>query len=52
VAPGERKALGLYSADTKEQLDGLLGALPLHEWMDVTVTPLVAHPSDPGPIGG
>lgn len=47
TAPGERKALGLYRADGKEQLDGLLGALPLHEWMQVTVTPLEPHPSDP-----
>ena len=44
TAPGERKALGLYRADGKEQLDGLLGALPLHEWMQVTVTPLEPHP--------
>ena len=48
VAPGERKALGLYRADTEAQLDGFLGALPLHEWMEVTITPLQAHPSDPG----
>ena len=37
-----------YTAPTaKEQLDGLLSALPLHEWMQVTVTPLEPHPSDP-----
>ena len=48
MAPGERKALGLYRADSEAQLDGLLGALPLHEWMQVTVTPLEAHPNDPG----
>ena len=48
MAPGERKALGLYRADSEAQLDGLLDALPLHEWMQVTVTPLQAHPSDPG----
>ena len=48
MAPGERKALGLYRAESEEQLDGVLGALPLHEWMQVTVTPLEAHPSDPG----
>ena len=47
AAPGERKALGLYRAVGKEQLDGLLGALPLHEWMQVSVTPLEPHPSDP-----
>lgn len=48
TAPGERKALGLYRADSEAQLDGLLAALPLHKWMQVTVTPLQAHPSDPG----
>ena len=48
VEPGERKALGLYRASTQAKLDGLLGALPLHDWMQVTVTPLESHPSDPG----
>ena len=47
MAPGERKALGLYRAEGKEQLDDLLSALPLHAWMQVTVTPLEPHPSDP-----
>jgi muconolactone D-isomerase len=47
MAPGERKALGLYRAEGKERLDDLLSALPLHEWMQVTVTPLEPHPSDP-----
>jgi muconolactone D-isomerase len=42
------KALGLYRAEGNEQLDGLLSALPLHAWMQVTVTPLEPHPSDPG----
>ena len=48
MAPGERKALGLYRADNEAQLDNLVSALPLHEWMQVTVTPLEPHPSDPG----
>ena len=47
VAPNEMKILGLYSADSKTQLDGLLAALPLYEWMRVTVTPLEPHPNDP-----
>jgi muconolactone D-isomerase len=47
VAPGERKALGLYRADDEAQLDGLLGALPLSGWMRTTVTPLAPHPNDP-----
>jgi muconolactone delta-isomerase len=47
VASGGRRTLGLYRAESKNQLDGLLAALPLYEWMDVTVTPLEPHPNDP-----
>jgi muconolactone delta-isomerase len=47
VAPGESKALGLYRADSQTQLDDLLGALPLADWMHLTVTPLEPHPNDP-----
>jgi muconolactone delta-isomerase len=47
AAPGETKAVGLYRADSEAQLDGLLGALPLDGWMQVTVTPLEPHPNDP-----
>jgi muconolactone delta-isomerase len=47
AALGETKVLGLYRADTEIELDGLLGALPLHEWMHVNVTPLEPHPNDP-----
>jgi muconolactone delta-isomerase len=49
VAPGETKALGLYRAESRTQLDGLLGALPLADWMRITVTPLEPHPNDPAP---
>ena len=47
--PGETKALGLYRAESKAQLAGLLGALPLYGWMNITVTPLEPHPNDPVP---
>jgi muconolactone delta-isomerase len=47
VAPGESKAVGLYRAATEAELDGLLGALPLDGWMQVSVTPLEPHPNDP-----
>jgi muconolactone delta-isomerase len=46
---GETKVLGLYRADSESQLHGLLSALPLYPWMRTTVTPLEAHPNDPGP---
>jgi muconolactone delta-isomerase len=47
VAPGETRILGLYRADSEPELARLLSALPLHEWMRVTVTPLERHPNDP-----
>jgi muconolactone delta-isomerase len=47
LLPGERKAVGLYRAESEEQLNGLLGALPLSNWMQTAVTPLAPHPSDP-----
>jgi muconolactone D-isomerase len=48
AAPAETKALGLYRADSEAQLADLLRALPLYDWMNITVTPLAAHPNDPG----
>jgi muconolactone delta-isomerase len=47
VAPGESRPIGLYSAGSEAEMDGLLRALPLYEWMRVTVTPLGPHPNDP-----
>jgi len=49
VTTGETKVLGLYRADSDAQLDGLLGAPPLYDWMRITVTPLEPHPNDPAP---
>ena len=40
-------AIGLYRADDGPELDELLAALPLADWLRVTVTPLEAHPNDP-----
>jgi muconolactone delta-isomerase len=48
VAPGESRPIGLYRAESEADLDGLLSALPLYEWMRVAVTPLEPHPNDPG----
>jgi muconolactone delta-isomerase len=39
--------IGLYAADSEAELDGLLGALPLADWMQMTVIPLAPHPNDP-----
>jgi muconolactone D-isomerase len=43
----EGKVLGLYRAQSRSELDGLLGALPLYDWMQVAVTALEPHPNDP-----
>jgi muconolactone D-isomerase len=47
LSTGETRALGLYRAESETELDGLLSALPLYEWMTVTVTGLEQHPNDP-----
>jgi muconolactone delta-isomerase len=47
VGSGETRILGLYRADSETELDGLLRALPLYEWMRVSVTSLAPHPNDP-----
>jgi muconolactone D-isomerase len=43
----ETTALGLYRAESEPELERLLSALPLYEWMTVTVTRLEPHPNDP-----
>ena len=45
---GDPTAVGLYAADSRAELDALLRALPLADWMQVTVVPLAPHPNDPG----
>ena len=47
LASGESRPIGLYRAESEAIMDGLLRALPLYEWMRVTVTPLQPHPNDP-----
>jgi muconolactone D-isomerase len=47
AARGQTKAVGLYRAGSTAQLDGLLDALPLADWMRVTVMRLAPHPNDP-----
>lgn len=49
VAAGRTTVLGLYRAGSRTQLDGLLRALPLYDWMHITVTALQPHPNDPAP---
>ena len=47
VGTGRTTVLGLYRAGSEAELDGLLRALPLYEWMRTSITPLVQHPNDP-----
>ena len=47
LSSGETSVIGLYRAESEAELDGLLIALPLYEWMTVTVTGLERHPNDP-----
>jgi muconolactone D-isomerase len=42
--------IGLYAADSAAELADLLGALPLADWMRITVIPLAPHPNDPAPV--
>jgi muconolactone D-isomerase len=48
LSTGPVTILGLYRADSKAELNELLGALPLYEWMHTSITPLLQHPNDPG----
>lgn len=50
AALGETRAVGLYRARSEEELDRLLGGLPLNSWMEITVTPLQPHPNDPAGV--
>ncbi len=47
VDTGRPTVLGLYRAASRAELDRLLGALPLYEWMQTSITPLHRHPNDP-----
>jgi muconolactone delta-isomerase len=47
LSAGEASVLGLYRAESETELKGLLSALPLYEWMTVTVAGLERHPNDP-----
>ena len=46
---GELRSVGIWRAADESELHAqVLGSLPLHPWMTVTVTPLESHPNDPG----
>ena len=45
--PGTGRALGLYRARNAEELQGILAALPLADWLQIDTEQLDVHPSDP-----
>ena len=47
IAPNGNKALGLFRADSEAELDRMLSALPLGDWLHINVTALEPHPNDP-----
>jgi muconolactone delta-isomerase len=46
--PGEWRTWGLFRVADATELESLLASMPLRVWRHDTVTPLAAHPSDPG----
>jgi muconolactone delta-isomerase len=46
--PGRGRALGLWQAETAEELQAVLAALPLRPWLTIETIPLTPHPNDPG----
>ena len=45
--PEESRAVGLFRADNRAEIDALLSDLPLYDWLRVTVIGLEPHPNDP-----
>ena len=45
--PGEGHALGLWQAETADELQAILAVLPLGPWLTTETTPLTEHPNDP-----
>src|ERR1700735_3878938 len=45
---GEWRTWGLFQAADATELQSVLSSMPLRVWRHDTVTPLTAHPSDPG----
>ncbi len=49
--PGRWANVGVWNAEDASRLHEAILSLPLFPWLDVTVTPLAMHPSDPSPTG-
>ena len=49
---GRQRAIGLYRAASDDELEAILDSLPLHPWMEISVTSLATHPNDPARSAG
>jgi muconolactone D-isomerase len=49
--PGRWANVGLWDAPDATALHEALASLPFHPWLEITVRPLAAHPSDPAKGG-
>ena len=52
LRPGEWRSLGLFAAADAGELEQVLASMPLRVWRTDEVTPLAAHPNDPGQPAG
>ena len=48
--PGRWSNVGIWSADDATSLHEAIASLPLYPWLDVAVSPLALHESDPRPV--
>jgi muconolactone delta-isomerase len=48
---GPGRALGLWRAGDRAEMQAILKSLPLDSWMSVQTTPLTEHPNDPAIAG-
>lgn len=45
---GRRENVGLWAAESNDELHAALSSLPYFPWLDIDVTPLASHQNDPG----
>jgi muconolactone delta-isomerase len=49
LEPGQWRTIGLFAAADPADLERTLAPMPLRIWRTDDITPLGAHPNDPGP---
>jgi muconolactone delta-isomerase len=47
ATPGKWRALGLWQAADRTEMQEILKSLPMDKWMTTDMTPLTKHPNDP-----